>query len=123
MENKDTFKFSYSAKEQEEIAGIRKKYMPREEDKMETLRRLDRSVVNKANMISVIIGVIGALIMGGGMSMAMVYTDTMIIPGIIVGVVGIAVVALAYPVYKYVLEKERKRVAPEIIRLTDELIK
>ena len=123
MENKDTFKFSYSAKQQDEIANIRKKYMPVEEDKMETLRRLDRSVVNKANMISIIVGIIGSLIMGGGMSMAIVSTDTLIIPGIIVGVFGMVVVTFAYPVYKHVLKKERERVAPEIIRLTDELMK
>ncbi len=121
MENKDTFKFSYSAKQQDEIARIRKKYLPVEDDKMETLRRLDRSVLNKANMLSVIIGVIGALVMGSGMSLALVFEEY--VAGIIIGVIGIAVVALAYPVYKYVLNKERERVAPEIIRLTDELLK
>lgn len=121
--NKETFKFTYSAKQQEEIKRIRKKYLPAEEDKMEQLRRLDKSVVDKANMMSIIVGVIGTLILGIGMSCAMVWMGEWFVPGIVIGVAGIAVLSLAYPVYKHVLKKERERIAPEIIRLTDELMK
>lgn len=124
MENRDNEKFSYtySAKEQEEINQIRKKYVA-EDNKMDQLRRLDAGVTQKATAVSIIIGVVGALIMGIGMCCAMVWQGMWFIPGIIIGLVGIAVLALAYPVYQKVLKKEREKIAPEIIRLTDELMK
>ena len=120
MDN-NTFKYTYSAKQQKEIEYIRSKYVPRKEDKLETLRCLDKSVTNKANTVSIILGVIGALILGSGMSLAMVWEHFVL--GIAIGVIGMVLVALAYPVYKRVLKKERERIAPEIMRLTDELMK
>lgn len=122
MENKETFSYTYSAKEQEEIKKIREKYVPKEADKMEQLRRLDESVTRKGTVISLVIGIIGALILGTGMSMCMVWTELFVL-GIIVGIIGIVAVSLAYPIYSYVTKKERDKIAPEIIRLTDELIK
>lgn len=121
-ENKG-FNYTYSAKEQEEVKKIRKKYMPQEEDKMQLLRRLDESVNQKASVISLVFGIIGALIMGIGMSCSMVWAGVLFIPGIVIGVIGIALICLAYPVYNKTLKKEREKIAPEIIRLTDELIK
>ena len=61
--------------------------------------------------------------MGVGMSCAMVWQGVLFIPGIIIGLAGIGLVAAAYPVYNYVTKKEREKIAPEIIRLTDELLK
>ncbi len=134
MENKETFNYTYSAKEQDEIKAIRKKYeKPIEvEDKMSALRRLDASVTKKATVVSLIFGIIGALVMGSGMSLAMEKTfaeflgmgeTTAMLVGISVGVVGIILVALAYPIYNGIVKRERERIAPEIIRLTDELMK
>ena len=124
MENQDKEKFSYtySAKEQEEINRIRKKYMA-EENEMEQLRRLDAGVTEKATAVSIIVGIAGALIMGIGMCCAMVWQGIWFIPGIVIGLVGIVVVAMAYPIYQKILKKEREKIAPEIIRLTDELMK
>lgn len=122
MENKETFSYTYSAKEQEEIKKIRKKYVPKEADKMERLRRLDAGVTQKGTAISLVVGIIGALILGTGMSMCMVWTELFVL-GIIVGIVGIVMVSAAYPIYSYVTKKEREKIAPEIIRLTDELMK
>ncbi len=122
MENKETFSYTYSAKEQEEIKKIREKYVPKEADKMEQLRRLDAGVTQKGTVISLVVGIIGALILGTGMSMCMVWTELFVL-GIIVGVIGIGVVSAAYPIYSYVTKKERDKIAPEIIRLTDELMK
>lgn len=125
MENNEnqSFNYTYSAKEQEEVKNIRKKYVPQEEDKMQLLRRLDESVYKKASAISLVIGIIGALVMGMGMSMCMVWAGVLFIPGIVVGVIGIALICLAYPAYNKTLKKEREKIAPEIIRLTDELMK
>lgn len=125
MEQKktDAFQYTYSAKEQEEVKKIRSKYLAKEEDKMETLRRLDAQAARKATTVSIAIGVTGALIMGLGMSCCMVWAGACFVPGIVIGMVGIALAALAYPAYGRTLKKERERVAPEILRLTDELMK
>ena len=123
-ENK-TFQYTYSAKQQAEIENIRKKYAPSSssnEDKMEQLRRLDAGVTNKATVISLILGIAGTLIMGMGMSFALVWQNLLFIPGIIIGLIGIVLLSIAYPVYNKILKKEREKVAPEIIRLTDELL-
>lgn len=90
---------------------------------MEQLRRLDRSVVKKATAYSLVLGIIGTLIMGIGMSCCMVWAKSLFILGVVVGVVGIAVLSVAYPIYSYIVKKEREKIAPEIMRLTDELMK
>lgn len=129
MDNKEnTFQYTYSAKEQSEVEAIRKKYLPKEENKMEQLRKLHNSATQKAQACSIAIGVIGALILGTGMSLCMTELSgflggTAMFIGIPVGIVGIILVALAYPVYNRVLKKEREKIAPEILRLTDELLK
>lgn len=131
MDNNEGFNYTYSAKEQEEIKAIRKKYAVSEEaeDKMTQLRRLDASVYSKASTASLAVGIIGALIMGIGMSLVMtdigavLGTVLAMIIGIIIGVVGIVLVCLAYPIYNRTLKKEREKIAPEILRLTDELMK
>lgn len=97
--------------------------MKPEEDKMEQLRKMDAAVTRKATMASIIVGVVGALIMGTGMSFCLVWADILLIPGIIVGLIGMAIAAVAYPTYNRVLKKEREKVAPEILRLTEELLK
>lgn len=121
----ETFEYTYSAKRQDEIEKIRKKYMPveEEEDKMEQLRKLDRSVTTPGTMYAIIIGVIGTLILGTGMSCIMVGPETMFVPGIIIGIVGIGVMALAYPVYVKITKKQKEKIAPQILALTEELRK
>ena len=133
MENneKETFAFTYSAREQEEIKNIRKKYVVPEEDKMEQLRKLDASVTQKATIAALVPGIIGMLMLGVGMSLAMsdlnemlgLYQDMGMIIGIIIGVAGIILLSCAYPLYNREMKKEREKIAPEIIRLTDELMK
>ena len=118
-----TFQYTYSAKEQDELKRIRNKYLPKEENKMELLRRLDAQVTQKATMYSIIVGVIGTLILGIGMCCCLVWADSVFILGIIVGVIGMAILSLAYPLYNRTIKKERERVAPEVLRLTEELMK
>ena len=118
----ETFTYTYSAKEQEEIKRIRQKYIP-EEDKMAQLRRLDQNVTRKGTIYSIVIGVIGCLLLGIGMCCTLVWSTVWFVQGIIIGVLGIGIMAVAYPVYNHVTEKEREKIAPEIIRLTDELMK
>lgn len=128
------FKYTYSASEQAEIKKIREKYSPKkdeETDKMERIRKLDGSVTAKAQAVSLIFGVIGTLILGLGMSLIMSELGEImelsfvaaLTIGIILGIVGGILASLAYPIFNFVLNRERKRVAPEIIRLTEELMK
>ncbi len=127
--NQETFTYTYSAQQQEEIKRIRKKYSAPEENKMDQLRRLDQRATQKAQAWAIVVGVIGALILGTGMSLVMtdigavVGLNSALIPGIVIGVIGMIPVALAYPTYNRVLKKERQRIAPEIFRLSDELMK
>ena len=131
-ENIETsFSYTYSAKEQEEIKRIRKKYQTREVNDIDKLRMLDAKVTEKATTVSLILGIVGALILGTGMSLIM--TDfgnilglqgiTNIVIGIAVGLIGLVLVTLAYPMYQKKLKKEREKIAPEILRMTEELIK
>lgn len=127
-EKNETFNYTYSAKQQEEIKNIRKKYAAPEDNKMEQLRKLDRQVTQKAQAWAIVLGVVGALIFGTGMSIAMTELSgflggTAMFIGIPVGLIGIVLVALAYPAYNRILKKERQRIAPEILRLTDALMK
>jgi len=132
MENKESFNYTYSAKEQEEIKAIRKKYAAPEqtEDKMAQLRRLDAAVTQKATIVSLVSGIVGALILGMGMSLAMTEMGKVVgllggmamLIGILIGIVGIVLVCVAYPIYNGIIKKEREKIAPEIIRLADELM-
>ena len=136
MENNNEnngFQYTYSAKEQAELKRIRDKYTaPTEvEDKMARLRRLDASVTNTAQAVALVFGVIGTLLLGFGMSLVMtelaeslgISGDAAMVIGIIVGIVGGILAGLAYPIYNAIVKAKRKKLAPEIIRLTDELMK
>jgi hypothetical protein len=135
MEHKqnDGFSYTYSAQEQTEIRKIREKYTPQpnELDKMERLRQLDARVTRKAQIVSLTLGVIGVLILGFGMSLIMsdlseilgIYQDYAMLVGILIGIVGGASAGIAYPIYNFTIQHERKKIAPEILRLTDELLK
>ena len=132
-QEKSGFTYTYSAKEQAELKRIRDKYTaPAEnEDKMARLRRLDASVTNTAQAVALVLGVIGTLILGFGMSLVMtelaeslgISGDAAMVIGIIVGIVGGILASLAYPIYNAIVKAKRKKLAPEIIRLADELIK
>lgn len=130
MDNND-FTYNYSAKEQQELKAIRSKYVAPAEDSMARLRRLDSGVTKKAQSVALTLGIIGTLILGLGMSLIMtdlaatlgLGTTAALIAGVAIGVAGGVLVSLAYPIYNAVLRRERARIAPEIIRLTDELIK
>ncbi|MBQ7886619.1 MAG: hypothetical protein IJ313_06970 [Clostridia bacterium] len=117
------FTYTYSARQQEEVKAIRSKYIKQEESKLDQLRRLDRSVTQKGSACAIALGAISALVMGIGMCCTMVWAEKWFVPGIAIGVLGIAGVCLAYPVYMHVTRRERERIAPEILRLSEELMK
>ncbi|MCI5874498.1 MAG: hypothetical protein PUJ55_12420 [Clostridiales bacterium] len=122
-ENKEAFEYTYSAKQQAEIAQIRKKYLPKEEDKMELLRKLDRDATKPGTICSIAVGVVGCLVFGFGMSCVMVWSDSLMILGIVAGLIGMVLVGLAYPLYVKITKKQREKLAPQILALTEELSK
>lgn len=127
------FSYTYSAEEQAEIKKIRDKYTPptESEDKMARLHRLDASVTQTAQAVALVFGVIGTLILGFGMSLIMTdladilgsLKDKAMLIGIIIGIIGGIVASLAYPIYNLMVKHRREKITPEIIRLTDELMK
>ena len=134
MENKnqqEEFRFTYSAKEQEEIKRIRERYTEQKENQFDQLRRLDRSASQKAQAVSISIGIVGALMLGFAMSLIMSELGSILglsgvmlfLVAIPIGILGAGLVCLAYPVYEWVLKRERKKLAPIILRLSDELLK
>lgn len=127
------FTYTYSAREQAELRRIREKYTAPTEafDKMARLRRLDASVTSTAQAVALVFGVVGTLMLGFGMSLIMtelakilnITGNAAMVVGILVGILGGALASLAYPVYNAIVRIKRKKLAPEIIRLTDELMK
>ena len=122
MENgMETVTVTYSAEEQKELKAIRARYMPEEKKTLtdlEKARAIDARVERKGLRAGVVLGIAGTLVMGLGMSMSMVWD--LMVPGIAVGLLGIAGAACAWPVYQKVVRRERKRAANEIMALTAE---
>lgn len=126
MEN-NTFRYSYSSSLQEELKDIKKKYAEQpedqQEDQLELLRKLDKSSTRKSTIVSIVMGAAGCLIMGIGMCCTMVWAAAMFLPGIIIGVIGIAMMAAAYPVYVHITKRERARIAPQVLDIIEKLSK
>lgn len=116
-----SFEYTYSAKQQKEIENIRKKYLPKEEDKMETLRKLDKGAEKPGTVAALVLGIVGVLLLGIGMCCTMVWKDTIFVLGIIVGILGIAILSVAYPAYKKITKKQREKIAEQILMLSEEL--
>ena len=121
MTEKETFAYTYSAPQQSEIQKIREKYLPREVSKLDQLRALDENVTKRGTVISLIHGILYSLLLGLGMSCCMVWAEKMFIPGIVIGCVGIAGIIATYPIYSRIVKKDREKIAPEILRLSEEL--
>ena len=122
MEN--TFSYQYSAKENAEVKAIREKYLPKSESKLEELKRLDEAVQTSGMVESLCAGIGGLLIFGLGMCLAMQVIGSglvMMIVGILIGIIGIAGMFAAYPVYRKVFTATKEKYVPRILELTSEL--
>ncbi len=110
------------------IERIRAQYTEKQVSELDTLIRLDAKVKRPANMFAYIFGSIGAVVMGCGMSLIMTdigsvvgIGNTMTV-GITVGICGMAMALINYPIYKGILSSRKKKYAPEIIELSDKMI-
>lgn len=113
------FEYTYSAPEQEEIRRIRAKYVPKEESTLDKLRRLDEKAERPGTIWSLVLGVMGTLIFGTGLCCCLVWETFLV--GIPVGLTGLAMLSLAYPTYVRITKKQREKIAPQILALTEEL--
>ena len=121
MEN-NVFTYQYSAKQNSEVERIRSKYLPREESKIETLRRLDSRVRSAGITLSLVIGIIGSLIFGIGMCFGLdVFAGSDWLT-LVFCFLGAAVMLPAYPIYKHRSRKTREELTPEILRISEEII-
>lgn len=119
----EIFTYHYSAREQEEIRRIQQKYLPRAENPIEQLRRLDKSASRPGTAAALAAGISGALALGVGMCCTIVWADALFLPGILIGLAGICGMLAAYPLYAHITRKRREKLAPEIIELTHALLK
>ena len=122
MAEKEVFEYTYSAPAQDEVKRIREKYLPKEVTKLDQLRALDASVTKRGNAISIVHGILYSLILGLGISCCMVWAGKWFVPGILIGCIGLAGVGATYPIYQHIVKREREKAAPEILRLSEELI-
>ncbi|MBO5109417.1 MAG: hypothetical protein J6D21_01750 [Clostridia bacterium] len=119
----ETFSYQYSAKRNQEVESIRKKYIPQEESKIEILRKLDSRVQTAGMIESLCIGIIGALVFGIGMCFFLdVFVGVAWIDKILF-VAGMMLMIPAYPMHRHISRKTKAKLTPEILRLTDELMK
>ena len=121
MDNDSTFQYTYSAAQNQEVLAIRQKYLPREESKLEELRRLDLQVQRSGIGESLSLGIFGCLVFGLGMCLAMEVIGSIMWLGVIVGILGVILMLPAYPLYHRISEKTKQQLLPRILELTDEL--
>ena len=111
------------------VQKIRTQYTEREHTQLDELKALDRKVKKPANTFAYVLGTVSAIVMGAGMSLVMTDIGEMLgmaetmIPGVVIGVIGLALAIINYPIYKNVLASRRKKYADKIIALSDELMK
>ncbi len=122
MEN-NTFSYQYSAVRNKEVENIRKKYIVNEENKLDKLKKLDARVQIAGVIESLSIGIIGALVFGIGLCFGLDVLTGADWLTLLFAVLGICLMLPAYPIYKHISRRTRNRLAPEILRLSDEIMK
>ncbi len=125
MNDEYKFNYSYSApneSERREIESIKKQYIsaPKKEDKLERLRDLNKRVMQPPLIISLTIGIVGTLVMGVGLTMVLEWN--IVAWGVMTGILGAAIAALAYPIYKAILNRNKRKYGERIIELSDDLL-
>lgn len=123
MENRadSTFTYEYSAEATKQAEAILRRYVPQEKDALTKMKELDARVNKRATGPAIGVGILGALVLGGGMSLVMEVGGIFFGIGIAIGIIGLAICGLAFPFYQKKLQKERTKVADEIVKLSKEI--
>ena len=107
---------------------IRSQYTEKQSTELDALRKLDAKVKRPASVYAYVFGSISAMVMGAGMSLVMTDIGGMLgmeqplIPGIVIGAIGLALTLLTYPIYKRVLGNRKKKYGPEILALSEKIM-
>lgn len=123
--NEKKFEYSYAApteRERREVESLRRKYAPEIErtDKMSEIRELDKKVQSPPRIWALILGVVGTLVFGLGLTMILEWN--LLLWGTAVAAVGLVPVTLAYPVYKWKLQKLSDKYREQILTLSEEIL-
>ena len=122
MEEK-CFNYKYSSDDNREVMSIKKKYMPKEETKLEKLKALDRRVSMAGRIEAITVGIIGCLIFGIGMCFGLDVFSGADYLTVIFCAIGAIVMLPAYRIYKHISTKTKSKLTPQIISISDEIIK
>ena len=107
---------------------IRTQYVARQTTELDMLRSLDAKVKRPANVFAYTFGSISAVVMGAGMSLVMTDVGAVIgitaalVPGIAIGVAGLGMALLTYPMYKGILASRKKKYGAEILKLSEKIM-
>ena len=110
------------------VQKIRTQYTEKEHTQLDALKALDAKVKRPANVFAYIFGSISAIIMGSGMSFVMtdigsdIGVKNAMVPGIIIGIVGMLMAIINYPIHKSILTSRRKKYADQIMKLSDKIM-
>ena len=110
------------------VQKIRTQYIEKEHTQLDALKELDAKVKRPANVFAYIFGSISAIIMGSGMSLVMTDIGSTIgikdamVPGIIIGIAGMLMAIINYPIHKSILTSRRKKYADQIMELSDKIM-
>jgi len=128
MEHSSTLIYTYSAAQNQEVQAIRRKYLPETKSELEKLKELDAKVSRPANVAACTVGTIGSIIMGAGMSLVMTDIGAKLriaapmVPGIAIGLVGLTMLLLAYPVYRCILKRRKRKYAEQILQISESIM-
>ncbi len=109
-------------KENQQVEKIKAKYTPHEPTKLDELKALDKKVKGGTLLLAYVIGIVGALVLGTGMCLAMKIVGDGMALGIVIGCVGIALISINYPLYKRILQSRKKKYSAQIMQLSDEIL-
>ena len=110
------------------VQKIRAQYIEKQHTELDALKALDAKVKRPANVFAYTYGSVGAIIMGTGMSLVMTDIGASIglasamVPGIAIGVVGLALSLSTYPIYKRILNNRKKKYGPKIMELSEKIM-
>ena len=111
------------------VQKIRSEYTEKQYTELDVLKALDAKVKKPANVFAYTYGSVSAIIMGAGMSLVMTEIGAAIglastmVPGIVIGVAGMGMALSTYPIYKKMLSARKKKYAPEILKLSEKIMK
>ena len=111
------------------VQKIRTQYTEKQHTELEELKTLDAKVKKPANVFAYIYGSVSAIVMGAGMSLVMTDIGATIglasamVPGILIGIVGLGMALSTYPLYKKILNARKKKYAPEVLKLSEKLMR